>query len=275
MPLRELQHSFAKALLRNEAAPVEHAPVEHAMAAHGRVSRAERFSVYHHNVTGNLTDALGGTFSATRKLAGDEFFRAMAKAFIPRHLPCSGDMNRYGGDFPAFIGQYGPAQSLPYLADVARFEWQWNASFLAADDAALAPGTLTRLSPVDYPGLRLFLRNSARLLASDYPVDRIWRFCEGEGQGQPPDIEEGCVFLLLWRPELEVNILRLTRAEYLWLLLLSMGTGLEGSAAHALREDAAFDLKAVLAKHLTFGTFCSFERILCQEAGVHECVGLE
>jgi len=252
MKLHELQRAFADAIVQNSPDSILSS-----INGGGSVSPAERLSVYHNNSIGNLTDALSDTFSATRKLVGDGFFRSMVKMFIPEHMPAEADLNRYGAGFPSFIRQYPPAQPLPYLADVAHFEWLWNEAFLAADDTALAPQEIAMISPQQYPSMRFRLRTSARLMHAAYPVDNLWHFCEANGEGDAPDINTGDVFLLLMRPQLEVITLRLSHAEYLLLLWLSRGNTYEVSAGHALQEDATFDLTAFFTKHFELKTFQS------------------
>jgi len=250
MKLHELQHNFMNAIVDNS--PDLLIP---RIKICGNVSPAERLSVYRNNIIGHLVDALSDTFSATRKLVGDDFFRSMVKQFIPGNMPTEADINRYGAYLPSFIRQYAPAQSLPYLADMAYFEWLWNESFLAEDDAALAPEEIAMLSPQQYPSMHFRLRTSTRLMHAGYPVDKLWHFCEANGQGDAPDINMGDVFLLLMRPELELITLRLTRAEYLLLQCLSCGNTFEVSVGHALQEDEYFDIAAFVTKHFELKTF--------------------
>jgi len=252
MKLHEFQQEFASAIVANTPGAVADG-----IRAAG-ISAGERLSVYHHNVVGNLVDALAETFSATQKLVGEEFFRGMARQFVPASLPVIANLNVYGADFPAFIEAYAPARELPYLAEVARFEWLWHEAYLAPDDAALMPRDVAQLAPDDYPGLRIRLRSSARLLAADYPVDAIWRWCEDGGEADAPDMGAGDHFLLLVRPALDVQIAQLSAAEYRMLLSLSAGDTFEAAAGYALEEDAGFDLAAFLKRHFALQTFQSF-----------------
>ena len=47
-----------------------------------RVAPARRFAVYRNNVAAGLIRALEARFPVTRRLVGDDFFRAMAGGFV-------------------------------------------------------------------------------------------------------------------------------------------------------------------------------------------------
>ena len=67
---------------------------------------ARRFAVYRNNVAVGLIGALEARYPVSRRLAGDELFRAMARAFVHRHKPRSPVMIAYGGKFPEFMAEY-------------------------------------------------------------------------------------------------------------------------------------------------------------------------
>src|SRR4051812_11879947 len=81
-----------------------------------------RFNVYRNNVTVSLIDALAAIYPAVQRLTGADFFRAMARCHVRSNPPTSPLLFDYGHDFPRFIERYDHAQSLPWLADVARIE---------------------------------------------------------------------------------------------------------------------------------------------------------
>ena len=82
----------------------------------------KRYNVYRNNVTVSLINALAAVFPATLRITGGDFFRAMARFYVRATPPTSPLLFEYGYDFPNFIEQYEYAQSVPWLADVARIE---------------------------------------------------------------------------------------------------------------------------------------------------------
>ena len=79
----DVQDEFADALL-SVATPV---PSSLKGAAIRRADR--RFAVYRNNVAVSLVEALGARFPVVKRLVGEEFFRAMAHAFVSREPPLS------------------------------------------------------------------------------------------------------------------------------------------------------------------------------------------
>ena len=67
---------------------------------------ARRFAVYRNNVAVGLIGALEARYPVSRRIAGDDLFRAMARAFVRAHRPRTPVMIAYGGEFPEFMAEY-------------------------------------------------------------------------------------------------------------------------------------------------------------------------
>jgi hypothetical protein len=65
-----------------------------------------RFAVYRNNVAVGLIGALEARYPVSRRIAGDDLFRAMARAFVRANRPRSPVMIAYGGEFPEFAADY-------------------------------------------------------------------------------------------------------------------------------------------------------------------------
>ena len=126
------QAEFAGALLST----VRPVPAAVKGAAQGRVER--RFAVHRNTVAASLIEALQARFPVVQRLVGEDFFRAMARAFVALEPPSSPLLFLYGESFAAFIARFTPAAPLPYLADVARLEYARGLAYHAADREPLA-----------------------------------------------------------------------------------------------------------------------------------------
>lgn len=138
----------------------------------GRPSN-RRFAVYRNNVAVSLVDALAAIYPTLQNLVGEEFFRAMAHAYVLNNLPTSPLMFTYGASFPAFVEAFGPASDLPFLADVARVERAWLDAFHAADRAPLAPQALATVAGDALPEIRFETHPASRLLALPHAAGSI------------------------------------------------------------------------------------------------------
>jgi hypothetical protein len=157
----------------------------------------KRFSVYRNNVASSLTRALEASFPTVRKLVGEEFFGAMAVAFLREHPPTSRLMMLYGDALPGWLEAFPPVAGLGYLPDVARLDQAMRESYHAADATPLAEADFQRLLGADIAGLRLQLAPSVRLVQSRWPVWSIWSANAEDGPSPRPGAEDA----LILRPE--------------------------------------------------------------------------
>ncbi len=156
-------------------------------------SAPERFKVYRNNVAHSLRVALAEGFPVVAQLVGDDFFAALARAFVRAHPPRSPVLVAWGDEFPSFIDGFmqglAPDARLPYLADVARLERARVRAFHAADATVLAPAELAAhlARPEQLPRLRLQLQPGLTVLRSPYPVVSLWQAHQVDGDVQLPD----------------------------------------------------------------------------------------
>jgi hypothetical protein len=100
MPFETTVRAFAAALGEPSAPPPA--------MTHGRggAPDARRFAVYRNNVAVGLIGAVEARYPVSRRIAGDDLFRAMARAFVRAHRPRSPVMIAYGEEFPEFAADY-------------------------------------------------------------------------------------------------------------------------------------------------------------------------
>jgi putative DNA-binding protein len=232
--------SFAEALLGPER------PVPQGVTSHNAANPARRFAVYRNNVAAGLGKVLQNRFPVIEKIVGEEFFAAMARAFVMEHPPRSPLLATYGDEFAAFIAAFEPARQLPYLADVARLEAARTRSYHAADVAPVGADGFAALDSRVVEKIRIELHPSVEIVRSAYPVVAIWAMNSGERELAPVDNWHG-EDALVARPCLEVEVRALPPGGAAFLLALAAGYPLGEAAATALTEDSNFDLTGNIA----------------------------
>jgi hypothetical protein len=211
-----------------------------------------RFDVYRNNVHASLIDALQAAFPVTCRLTGEDFFRALARDFLRRHLPQGAALHDYGAQLPDFIRGFLPAADLPWLGDVAALEHAWWQAYGAADAAALTVATLARIDIEQLLALRATLHPAVRLLESMHPVHSIWLAHQRLGEPASPEHWRAeCV--LITRPDAEVRTQALRPAEHRFITALAAGADFETAAQAALETDPAFDLGRTLLRVIEAG----------------------
>ena len=250
--LRDLQTEFTAALF-------DERPEMGARVRAGHVPAAQHLQVYRNNVVESLTGALRAVYPVVEKLVGDGFFRYAVHEYLRAHRPRSGNLHDFGDAFASFLASFAPAAELSYLPDVARLEWAWHQAFHAADAPAFDFARLGAVPAEQHAMLRFVLHPSARLLASDFPVVRIFEINqEGYDGDTSVDLGEGGVRALVIRRELTVYVEMLAAGEAELLAALAGQQPLGAAVQAALTAQPDFDLTGTLAGHLRRGTLVDF-----------------
>jgi hypothetical protein len=248
--LRELQQSFAQAVLDREGPPP-------AGLVSDRLSASDRFSAYRNNVVVSLVNVLAAAFPATMAMAGQENFRFAASLFVRAHPPSQARLLAYGADFPTWLGRFKPAESKPWLAELARLEWARNEALFAADAEPIRIETLAGLPPESIPALRFDLLPSARLVASDWPIHFLWQAVLESGEPPKEAPERRAQQVLVLRPGLSVKQLPLEPGDAALIGALHAGETFAAAAEAALAAEAECDLQQLLLGHIVRGTFAA------------------
>ncbi len=242
--------AFAPALLD----PVRFAP-QIVTGPNGK-GPGKRYDVYRNNVTVSLIDALAAIYPAVQRITGTGFFRAMARFHVRGTPPTSPLLFDYGRDFPAFIAQYEHAQTMPWLADVARIERAWLDAYHAADAVPLSPAQLAAVAPERLGDLVFTPHPAARIVRSQFSAVTIFAANRDTSPVQRIDAatpEDA----LVTRAEFDVVVRHLPPGGAVFATSLMSGRPLGEAAALALDAAADFDIASNIAGLIEAGVFTS------------------
>ena len=238
-------------------------PVPAGMQAWNRSDPAVRFAVHRNNVLAALVAALADNFPVVEQLVGEPFFRAMAGVFVRQLPPRPGALSLYGchdDRWPAFIQDFAPARSVPYLADVARLEAAWQQSLHSLDAEPLrAQACLAQQrGGVALEALRLLPHPSMRLVRFEHAALSVWAAHQTEGDVTLAHIDvHAAEAAVLLRPASVVQVLPVPVAQWpgprALLSALQAGLTLGDAGRAALSADPRFDLTAHLGELLSVG----------------------
>lgn len=251
--LLDVQRGFRTAVLAGTGLPPSH-------IKDGPVSAAARLGVYRNNVIGNLTRALHLSFPAVERLVGDDFFAAAAQRFIVASPPHAADLNQYGEGFAGFLASFEPAESVPYLADVARLEWAVSRALHAPPAPALTAAAVSRVPPESQADLRFRPHPTLSLLSLDHPARAIWEAVlildddERDAQLEAIDLDSGGERLAVLRSDGAVHIEVLSGPA----LDLAHALTTDCPLGDALERVPAQDAAPLLADFLARGYFAGF-----------------
>lgn len=244
--LRELQHEFAGALFGEGALA--------GIRANG-IAAEDRLEIYRNNLREGFVKTLALEFPAIGRLVGGDYFRQMGLEFLAAHPSRAGNLHHVGAPFAAFLRARFAGSQFDYLPDVAELEWAYQESMVAAD---AAPFDIEALRSVAPDALRMALHPAVRLVASAYPIVRIWRANRVESASDESiDLGSGGDSVLILRAARHVEFHRLPAGQFALLERLAQGASLGDALEAALAADPAFDLTEALRRFISLGVFTS------------------
>lgn len=254
LALRDLQFAFRDALLHGDTGAMVLS-----VRASG-VAPARRVDVYRNNVFHNYSEALRAVYPVVERLVGQAFFAGAAREYILAHSSVSGDLHDFGHEFGEFLDSFPPAETLPYLGDVARLEWFWHESFHASEHPPLSLERLGSVASESLDSLRLVLHPACRLLASRYPVGKIWQVSQPDWPAaKDVDLEaDGGANLLIRRDGFAVVIEPLADGEFEMLRAIASREPLVRACEIANAADPEFELGSFLRRMVDSGAIVDF-----------------
>ncbi|MGV7210429.1 DUF692 family multinuclear iron-containing protein [Oxalobacteraceae bacterium A2-2] len=200
-----------------------------------------RYALYRGNLTANWDKALSAAYPVIRMLVGEEFFTALARAYGRAHPSDSGDLNRFGARFPAFLRGFPHVAELPYLPDMARLEWALHRAHYAPAAPALTAQRLAAIPPGALELASPQLQPSCTLFASELAIVALWQAHQPDGPAFPDEMAQPCHGLVL-RPQWQVQLRPLAPAAHAALSVLADGGNLGAALDAACAVDGQFDV---------------------------------
>jgi hypothetical protein len=248
LPLRELQLRVAGALFDGEFMPAVVCIEDNGIAPRARLD------VYRNNLREGFRKALALGFPVIERLVGADCFAQLAGAFLAAHPSRSGDLHHIGAPFADFLRARYAAGEHGYLGDVAALEWACQQVGIGERLPAATAEDLRGIEPSRYETVHFSLHPTVRLVASDYPIVRIWLSNQA---GAPPEtiaLDAGGDRVLVRDVGDGVEFHRLRAGEFALARAIAEGARLGEAAEQAMAAaDSDFDLARALYRLLGAG----------------------
>lgn len=227
------------------------------ISPHDHLTLVERLAIYRRSIISGFIHTLEETYPVCHKLVGNDFFTAMARHYIAITPATSPDLADYGESFAHFITTFKPAQSLPYLTDVAHLEWACHKTIDAANSPPLDIQALATVPTLQQAKLIFQLPAGCTILSSPFPIQRIWEVNQNNYQGDDSvNLDIGGARLLIWRLDMGLRIDELSIPEWTLLQLLSQQCTLE--EIEEVTGTAMIDLSVLLPRSMERGWIRGF-----------------
>jgi len=246
MRLADLQAAYRGYLLTGDSAKLTPAIVADAFDA------AERLGIYRNNFLIGLGEALKANFPVTLQLLGGDFFDQAARHFVLDHPPQQPCLFEYGASFPGYLRDLRQLADMPFVSEMARFEFARIAAYNAPVEHCLSTKTLARLSPEQLDTLPIRLSQHARIVSAHTPVLDLWKAHQKpEPDLSGIDMSPRPHALLICRPDrlLVVQELDANAARFLSAALAETSLG-HAAAQCGVQDDASLSRIIALALDL-------------------------
>jgi hypothetical protein len=212
----------------------------------GEADPVGRFAIYRNNTLLSLTEALKANFPVTVKLVDDRFFGWAAQDFIRRHPPCQARLSAYGAELPAFLASLPACRTVPYVAQVARFEWAICMSLHAEERASCSIEALSRLGS-EAGAAQLRFQPTLQLIPARWPVLDIWSAHQKNTAELPTSIVRGPNYVQITRSADRIRLISLGAGRFAFRRGLARGLSLQAAVHLAVSRDPLLAFSTELA----------------------------
>ncbi|MGY3869121.1 HvfC/BufC N-terminal domain-containing protein [Aeromonas crassostreae] len=192
----------------------------------GRFTPEALLQLYRNNFILSLTEVLAATYGATRAMVGEAFFDAAARGFILASPLEEGYVMGYGAGFADWLRGLPTTAHLPWLPELALFEWQLERTALLPPETRRWQGQALAVLALEAWGrVRLLLADNLTLLHCRADVVGLWRMALAQGD-LPANPNAPCWLALQKQPDFSVVPLPLAEGHYRLLHACQLGATL-------------------------------------------------
>ncbi len=180
--------------------------------------------IYQNNLQATASRALSVSYPVVDKLLGGEAMQALARMLLQSTPPATGDWADWGEDFKELLLSTPLVEENPFLFDIARLEWLLH-RVSRASARPLVKDSLSLLADRPVEQLRFQLAGSVHVLASDYPVDILWKahqevdtLFQLDAYSLARELEEqqGPCHLIIFQQDKAPRMQRISEDDYAW-----------------------------------------------------------
>lgn len=203
--LAKLQHTFQDKVLKPDQ-PTSISWV----SASGRAAPETQLSIYSYAYRARLKEVLANDYHAILMAIGDDHFNQLADNYIEAHPSHYFSLRDFGSHLPNFISgliqqhedQEIPWKEIPWLYELALFEWNLGQAFDAADISLFREQDMISISPESWPELRFTLHPSVLRLNFEWNIVEMWQALTDDNPTEVTAIHEASSPWLIWREQL-------------------------------------------------------------------------
>jgi hypothetical protein len=199
---------------------------------------AEGISIYRRNLLANAQRALSISFPTVFELVDSDISTRLVYQFLRIAPPSQGDWTQWGENFPHFLETTGLSDSYPYIPGCAMLDWYVHCA-LHGSDQTLVQTSLRYLSDSEPAQIFIEFNQNVKVFKTEYPLADIFQAHHHNDE----DLREVAMndakillsagpkeqVVMVYRPEFQPQVTKLTASEGTFMLCLLSGKSLEQS----------------------------------------------
>jgi hypothetical protein len=164
---------------------------------------SSRWHIYQEGYVLRLTEAIGIDYPALERIVGPAAFTGICRRYLAAFPPSSHDIGRAGASLASYLPRDPVTDRLPFLPDLARFEWALAEAFVARDAVPLTWNDVAAFGAQRLADLAMRAAPGTAIIRSEWPLGDL-RLAKDREDGEIDIVLEGRpATLLVWRHGLE------------------------------------------------------------------------
>ena len=225
MQLNQIQSDFIKGLKNFSIDPKFIQGVKPA----GKISLDQAVEIYHQMYFLILLEELNKSYPSVKWVLGEDHFKETCRRFIESQPAVNYNLLSYGREFPDFLSINSSTQKIPFLHDLASFEWLYKETSNQPPASSLDEDEIFKLTLA--PDYKLEFIDSLKIFTSPYSVFEIWH-----RRDEPPYMFNLMDWLrqdslLLYKREKQTEVIQIQDVEAEILISLMNGLSMKEALA--------------------------------------------
>ena len=187
------------------------------VSAEGKETPETQLSIYSYAYHARLIEVLANDFPAIFVAIGDEYFNQLASEYIKAHPSKYFSLRDFGAAFPNFLAdiiqQETTWKDMPWLYELAVFEWSLGQAFDAADDNLFTIQDMATVAPEAWPTLKFKLHSSVQRLNFEWNIIEMWQSLTAETPTEVSATKDISSPWLVWRENLSTHFRSMEKDE--------------------------------------------------------------
>jgi hypothetical protein len=203
--LKKLQHTFQNCVLKPDMTASTSW-----VSASGKATPETQLSIYSYAYRARLNEVLSNDYPAIHMAIGDESFYQLTKLYIAAHPSHYFSLRDFGAHLPDFVSgliqqpnaENTQWQEMPWLYELALFEWNLGQAFDAADVKLLTEQDMGNVPHESWPDIKFTLHPSVQQLNFEWNIVQMWQALTYENPTEITASNEEASSWLIWREQL-------------------------------------------------------------------------